>query len=73
MSAGISTVNCNDSGWGFELMSRLEQRQEVDLVRFDLNAHYNFCADAAKRFGMDISYDPDDLTLRFRRKTWSWN
>jgi hypothetical protein len=73
LSAGMPTVSCDDSGWGFELFSHLEHNEEVDLVRFDLNVHYDFCAGAAKRFGMDISYDPDDVTLRFRRRSWSLN
>ena len=63
------TVDCDDSGWGFELLSYLGQQLEVDLVNCDIEAHGKFCEDAARRFSMEISNDLNLKAAHFRRRS----
>ena len=63
------SINCDEPGWGFKLLSLLAHYQEVNLTNCDFNLYSRVCEGTAERFGMALNYDPENRILRFERKS----
>jgi len=61
------TIDCDDLGWGFKLLSPLNNHEEATLIHFDYCAHRKLCEETASRFGMETEHDPKAKIFRFRK------
>jgi len=62
-----SIINCNHRGWGFQLVTYLNDQREVVLINLDFVVHRRFCEGSADRFGVGFKHDAGARTVRFRR------
>ena len=58
-------INCDELGWGFKLLSCLENETNAELVNCDSNVHAELCRQLAANFAMLLDIYPETKSVRF--------
>jgi len=62
-------INCDDFGWGFQLLSCLETKSDAELVNCDSSVHGDMCRKLAEKFSMLLDIYPETKSVWFSCET----